>query len=237
MKANNTGVITKATTEQNYTIIPNSILQSTELTFDAKGVLSYLLSLPSDWSIVKTILHKQIGITEYRLDKAFKELINNKYIHTIKTSTKTGWVYDYKVFSVPTELNDNRVTDKIFTSEIIPEQQPVEEIPTEINNTIEILNEEMKNFEEEQEEEEPEEIENNNTEKPIEKFNKFLNSQKIIDIAMYAVNENFSLNEIQSILSDRYSINTKMKKDVVLNNLFGILTSKQMNTNYKFNNR
>lgn len=136
MKAKNNGIITKANTEQTYTIIPNSIIQSTELSFDAIGVLTYLLSLPTDWSIVKTNLHKQIKIGEIRLDKAFKELINNKYIHTIKTSTKTGWVYTYNVFPVPTENNKYGQIDmgqidmgqNDQTSQIVP---PMNETPKE----------------------------------------------------------------------------------------------------------
>lgn len=149
MKAKNNGVITKATTDETYTIIPNSITQSKSLTFDAIGVLTYLLSLPSDWSIVKTNLHKQIHITEYRLDKAFKELIKNNYISTSRKQTQNGWVYTYNVYPVPTETPNNTLEilskemeefKTILEEEITATEQPikhVDQLPI-IENIIEL---------------------------------------------------------------------------------------------------
>jgi len=137
MKAKNNGVITKATTENPYTIIPNSIIQSELLSFDAIGILTYLLSLPTDWSIVKTNLHKKIKISESRLDKAFKELIKHNYIHTIKTSTKTGWVYTYNIFSLPTEpVNEIELnTKEEMKQETAPEQPTAPEQATTTQET------------------------------------------------------------------------------------------------------
>jgi predicted transcriptional regulator len=149
MKAKNNGVITKANTDESYTIIPNSILQSQTLTFDAKGVLSYLLSLPTDWSIVKSILHEQVGITEYRLNKAFKELVDKNYITTYKKQTQSGWVYTYNVYPTPFIKTSTEEKKETIQAEALQAEAP-EQKQIEISNSIETLNTEMKEFEEQQ---------------------------------------------------------------------------------------
>ena len=35
----------------NFTVVPNEFLHTDKLSFKAKGLLSYLLSLPSDWEV------------------------------------------------------------------------------------------------------------------------------------------------------------------------------------------
>jgi len=58
-----------------FTPLSNDILQDEQLTFYAKGLLVYLISLPPDWNISVKSICKKFEETETRILKAFKELI------------------------------------------------------------------------------------------------------------------------------------------------------------------
>ncbi len=51
--------IYKAVVHQNYAQIPNETLQDQSLSFEARGLLSMLLSMPHDWAINKEWLISQ----------------------------------------------------------------------------------------------------------------------------------------------------------------------------------
>lgn len=63
----------------NFTIIPNAILQDTEMTFAEKGLLAYLLSLPKDWDIRVLNIAETFGETERGILKLIKGLIDRGY--------------------------------------------------------------------------------------------------------------------------------------------------------------
>lgn len=68
-----------------YTPISNSVLQNSELSFEARGLLCYILSLPEDWVIVKSNIqsnHKETGKNKF--DRIWKELSDKKYIFSEK---------------------------------------------------------------------------------------------------------------------------------------------------------
>lgn len=68
-----------------YTPISNSVLQNSELSFEARGLLCYILSLPEDWVIVKSNIqsnHKKTGKDKF--DRIWKELSDKKYIFSEK---------------------------------------------------------------------------------------------------------------------------------------------------------
>lgn len=62
-----------------FTIIPNTILRQTELSFFEKGLLCYLLSLPKDWTININYIVENFGESERAILKAFKKLIEVGY--------------------------------------------------------------------------------------------------------------------------------------------------------------
>ena len=45
----------------NYTIVDNTVLQNVNLSFEARGFLAYLLSLPDDWNFTVRGLVKMTG--------------------------------------------------------------------------------------------------------------------------------------------------------------------------------
>ena len=63
----------------NFTILNNEILQDTNMTFFAKGLLCYLLSLPKDWEVNVAQVADKFGEKECRILRAFRELIDLGY--------------------------------------------------------------------------------------------------------------------------------------------------------------
>jgi hypothetical protein len=99
----NTGKIIKSKSTERFTTLPNDLIKSIELSLDEKGLLSYLLSLPSDWIIYKKNLYNSLPDKHGTIDKAFKGLQTKGYIHSYKVNGEdgkfVGWnhiVYDEK---------------------------------------------------------------------------------------------------------------------------------------------
>lgn len=97
----NTGKIIKPKLTDNYTVIPNEIIKFKVLSFDSSAILMYLLSLPSDWSIYKSNIEKDINIGETRFNRAWKELNKKGYITMTIRNSSIGRLYDYVVTSNP----------------------------------------------------------------------------------------------------------------------------------------
>ena len=65
---------------ENFTIVDNEYLKDENLSFKAKGILTYFLSLPGDWVIYfdEIITHSKDGIRSFR--SGIEELIKEGYI-------------------------------------------------------------------------------------------------------------------------------------------------------------
>lgn len=63
-----------------FTIIANKSLQDTELTWAATGLLSYLLSLPDDWTVNINDISKRKETSKYEVRKLLNELIRKGYV-------------------------------------------------------------------------------------------------------------------------------------------------------------
>ena len=65
---------------ENFTIVDNDYLRDEKLSFKAKGILTYFLSLPGDWVIYfdEIITHSKDGIRSFR--SGIDELIKEGYI-------------------------------------------------------------------------------------------------------------------------------------------------------------
>ena len=87
---------------KNYTTISNQLFKDKTISLKAKGLMAYLLSLPSDWDfsingIVSTSMEGRGSI-----GNIFKELIAAGYIERIQIRDKGKFVgYDYFVFEQP----------------------------------------------------------------------------------------------------------------------------------------
>lgn len=116
----NTGQIVKSKTTERFTTLPNELIKSKSLTLDEKGLLSYLLSLPSDWVIYKKNLYDSLIDKPGTIDRAFKALQNKGYILSVKMHDKEsgrfiGW--NHIVYDIPAEPDNYRLP-KSPTSEI-----------------------------------------------------------------------------------------------------------------------
>jgi len=85
---------------KNYTVIDNEILQRDNLSWKAKGLLCYLLSLPPDWEIHLSELEKHATDGQTAVRSGVKELREAGYIIYKKIKDEKGhyshqyWVYD-----------------------------------------------------------------------------------------------------------------------------------------------
>ena len=87
---------------KNYTTISNGVFKNKGISLKAKGLMGYLLSLPTDWnlSINGIVSVSKEGRTAIR--NVFTELINAGYIERKQVRNKGKFVgYDYFVFEQP----------------------------------------------------------------------------------------------------------------------------------------
>lgn len=127
----NTGRIVKSPNTGNYTTIPNDICQCDEMTLEEKGLLAYLLSLPSDWVVYRQNLYNQLPDARNKVDKTFRSLQQKGYIRSIRVHDQSngkfmGWdhiVHDQPENSPKCQISDigeirNRRNPKSELSEI-----------------------------------------------------------------------------------------------------------------------
>lgn len=105
-----------------YIMLNKEFLNNPYLSWKAKGLLAYLLSLPDDWKVheKEVITHSKDGRDSYR--KALKELINSGYVHRDRIKNKKGkWqASNYCVYEVPTTdgFSGDRLSGDILSNNI-----------------------------------------------------------------------------------------------------------------------
>jgi len=104
--------IYKSKHASNFTVVPNDVFKS-GIDITSVGLLVYLLSLPHDWVVHKTTLHKQIGVGRDKLDRMFKDLQAHGYILSLKHQTKNGFDYEHIVYDKP--YNGEKEVSQNFT--------------------------------------------------------------------------------------------------------------------------
>ena len=86
--------------------IDRTALNDSSLTWQAKGLLAYMLSMPDDWSYYVTELSKHSKSGRDATSTALNELIKAKYVYRIAKRDKGKFKgYDYFVFEEPTTEN------------------------------------------------------------------------------------------------------------------------------------
>jgi len=103
----NTGQIVKSKSSGNYTIIPNAMVNDVEMSLKAKGLLVYLLSLPTDWVIYKSEIQNHHTDGRDSVASAFKELEIRGYILSIEIRNSKGHFkgFNYIVYENPKTEN------------------------------------------------------------------------------------------------------------------------------------
>lgn len=90
------GRIRRSKKEANYTVIPNEIIRAKDLSWKAKGLMCYLLSLQDDWEVYKSDLANRSKDGYESMLSGWKELEDLGYIDTIrikKDNLFTGYEY------------------------------------------------------------------------------------------------------------------------------------------------
>ena len=99
------GIIKNQGQRNKFAMIPNSTLADERLSWKAKGLLCYLLSLPYDWEVYtsEVVKHATDGVNS--LTSGLNELMEFKYIHRSKIRGEKGRYegWEYCVYDVPTE--------------------------------------------------------------------------------------------------------------------------------------
>ena len=115
--------IFKANVKDRYTQIPNETLQDTSLSFEARGLLTLILSLPENWEIHKTWLVKQsVNCGKDKLTRILMELQNAGYMEKKPRRGEGGRVagWDWFVYPVPVS-NGGASIEKTAPAENKPE--------------------------------------------------------------------------------------------------------------------
>lgn len=120
----NTSKIHKVTLDGNFTQLPNSLLQSNELTVEEIYLISNLCSRPENFTFVKTSYWRQTQLGKDRFNKAWKGLADKGYIQGVKkydsvSNLITG--YDYNISYLPifgmTGIQEDRSSGRPVTRE------------------------------------------------------------------------------------------------------------------------
>lgn len=90
--------ILRTNKRQDFTILPNSALQNASLSWEARGLLAYLLSLPHDWEVHLSDLANRAPSGKDKLSRIVKELGAHGFIVKTHLRAKSGrfkdWIYD-----------------------------------------------------------------------------------------------------------------------------------------------
>tara|TARA_B100000989_G_scaffold82892_1_gene59279 strand:- start:3994 stop:4785 length:792 start_codon:yes stop_codon:yes gene_type:complete len=93
-----TEFITKGKFNNKFTTIPNSLIQNTDLTLEARGLLIFLLSKPSDWKVNVKNLSQDNDIGRDKCYKIINALIDSGYI--VRNEEKIKGRYNYTEYFV-----------------------------------------------------------------------------------------------------------------------------------------
>ena len=101
--------------ERDYTVINNTVLKDTRISWKAKGLFCYLLSLPEDWVIYQSELLNHATDGRESLRNAIQELEQLGYLQIEKKRDDRGhFTTIYKVIENPNstdETNESRKPD------------------------------------------------------------------------------------------------------------------------------
>ena len=95
--------IYKAVVNSEYVQIPNSTMQDDSISFEARGLLGMLLSMPSHWEVHKSWVASQSKAGKDKVNSIFKELEASGYIRKEEAQRKFGKFASNDYFIFPTK--------------------------------------------------------------------------------------------------------------------------------------
>jgi len=134
----NTGQIIRSKSTDKYTVIPNSILNDTNLSAKAKGILCYLLSKPLNWVVYLSELPNHFKDGEKSIRSGFKELQEVGYVLSVEMRNEQGHFkgFNHVVYDTPNAQNGN--ADKGISEKGISEKGRL--LNTDYTKELTILN-------------------------------------------------------------------------------------------------
>jgi len=139
--------ITRQKRKENFTVVNNDILQNSNLSWAAKGMLVYLLHLPDNWQINVADLSNRSKNGRDGTAGIIKELMNTGYISRVKIKNEKAQFkgYDYTVTDEPVNgkavnglsEDGSSVNGKAVTSNDYQEEELSEERTNEVSKEVE----------------------------------------------------------------------------------------------------
>ena len=127
--------------ERDYTVINNTVLKDERLSWKAKGVLCYLLSLPEDWVIYQSELLKHSTDGRESLRNAINELEEYGYLIIDKKRDEKGhFTAIYKIIENPNEKTESGKTESENPTRENRHGKTESENPTLLNTNIQSTN-------------------------------------------------------------------------------------------------
>lgn len=127
---------------KNYTVMSNFHLRDKNLTYKAKGMLSFMLSLPEDWDYSVNGLVSVSKENENAIKGILQELKDNGYLVIKKIKDDKGkFIYEYNIYEIPTTINPEGEKPEVDNPEVElpqvddPEVENQPQINTNIINT------------------------------------------------------------------------------------------------------
>jgi hypothetical protein len=135
-------MIIRSKTNRNYTVINNTILNDSRLSWKARGLAAYLLTKPDNWNISREHLETQAPDGSASVRSALKELRNLGYITSEPGRTTDGrFRWDTVLHEIPQTVVAENVpvenppaqhkTGVVLAGNAPVENMPVENMPVE----------------------------------------------------------------------------------------------------------
>ena len=105
-------IIRAARPHQNYTVVHNELIEDSQLTWKARGILIYLLSKPDHWRTTAAYLASQSPEGIHSVRAALQQLERAGYVRRIKKQNRRGQWSTYTVIFDRPQPVDNYV-DKV----------------------------------------------------------------------------------------------------------------------------
>jgi len=100
---------------KDYFAVSNNLAQDSRLSFEARGVLLYLLSKPNDWEIQFSDVENEGNLGREKRQKIFAELEKAGYFKRVEKRVKGRFDYDYLLLETPINIEAQPRTVKPLT--------------------------------------------------------------------------------------------------------------------------
>ena len=110
----------------NYTVVSNSLINN-KLPSDAKNVLTWLLSKPKNWKLIKIVIAEALGLSKHKVQQAITVLRNMGYLCFYRHKDGSG---HWDVYETPRSQHQPQTRVVKPSSEI-----PTKAFQTDLTNT------------------------------------------------------------------------------------------------------